>query len=152
MSAFLPDHAWIAAHIPHHGAMCLIDRVTFCDATRLTCRAHSHRAADNPLRSANGLGIANGIEYAAQAMAIHGALLHRAGSGNSSAPAAGLLTSVRHVRWQRQRLDDLADDLDIDVERLAGNELNILYQFSLHCAGERLLSGRATVLLDAGRI
>jgi hypothetical protein len=46
---------------------------------------------DNPLRAAGSLGVANAIEYAAQAMAVHGALL----GGSDGAPQAGYLTSVR---------------------------------------------------------
>ncbi|MCL2344772.1 MAG: hypothetical protein FWC58_02815 [Desulfobulbus sp.] len=142
-----PDHAWIAAHIPHHGTMCLLDRVVCWNETVITCRADSHHAADNPLRDGDHLGIANGIEYAAQAMAVHGALL----AGDSQAPAAGFLASVRNVRWHRQRLDDLEGELEIHAERISGNELNVLYEFSLRCADECLLSGRAIVMLDANR-
>lgn len=141
------DHAWIAAHIPHQGSMCLLDHVDSWNETTIICRAASHLAPDNPLRHENMLGIANGIEYAAQAMAVHGALL----AGDQQAPRAGFLTSVRNVRWQRQRLDNLGGELTVRAERLSGNELNILYDFSLHCTDTVLLSGRATVMLDAGQ-
>lgn len=142
-----PNHAWIAARIPHHGKMCLLDRVVFWNETVIDCRASSHRATDNPLRHGSHLGIANGIEYAAQAMAVHGALL----AGNDEAPAVGFLTSVRNVRWHRQRLDDLEGELGIHADRIYSDESNVLYQFSLNCAGECLMTGRASVLLDAGR-
>lgn len=138
------DRAWIAAHIPHQGGMCLLDRVESWNETTIQCRARSHRFADNPLREANSLGIVNGIEYAAQAMAVHGALL----DGHDQAPSAGYLTSVRNVRWHRQRLDDISDELVVRAERLSGNEMNILYEFSLHCADTLLLSGRASVMLN----
>ena len=69
------DRAWIASHIPHQGSMCLLDYVEAWDRERIRCRASSHRAADNPLRAYGRLGAACGIEYAAQAMAVHGALL-----------------------------------------------------------------------------
>ena len=140
------DHAWIAAHIPHQGSMCLLDRVESWNETDIICYARSHPAADNPLRHAGSLGIANGIEYAAQAMAIHGALL----AEDDRAPSAGFLTSVRNVRWHRGRLDDVDGELEVRAERLSGDELNILYSFSVHCADTLLLSGRASVMLDAG--
>ena len=139
------DHAWIAAHIPHQGSMCLLDRVESWNETAILCRAHSHLVADNPLREAGSLGIVNGIEYAAQAMAVHGALL----AGDDQAPSAGFLTSVRNVHWHRQRLDDVDAELMVRAERLSGNELNILYEFSLYCADTLLLSGRASVMLNA---
>ena len=65
------DHAWIAAHIPHQGRMCLLDRVLSWDEQQVCCVAQGHQAADHPLRAEGRLGIAVGIEYAAQAMAVH---------------------------------------------------------------------------------
>ena len=69
------DHAWIAAHIPHQGSMCLLDAVLHWDSQHLVCCATSHRHAGNPLRQFDRLGAACGIEYAAQAMAVHGVLV-----------------------------------------------------------------------------
>ena len=139
------DHAWIAAHIPHQGSMCLLDGVESWNEAEIVCRASSHRLLDNPLRTAASLGIANGIEYAAQAMAVHGALL---ASGNEI-PDAGFLTSVRDVRWHRTRLDDIASDLSVRAERISGNANNILYSFGLYAEGAVLLSGRASVMINA---
>ena len=85
------DHGWIAAHIPHQGSMCLLDRVLEWSGQRIVCDALSHTDPLNPLRAAARLGAANGVEYAAQAMAVHGALLAPTGA----APTQGYLTSVR---------------------------------------------------------
>ena len=68
------DHAWIASHIPQQGAMCLIDQVLDWSATDIRCRTASHRLTSNPLRTADCLRSECGIEYAAQAIAIHGVL------------------------------------------------------------------------------
>jgi predicted hotdog family 3-hydroxylacyl-ACP dehydratase len=140
----LPDRDWIAAHIPHQGRMCLLDGVVSWDAERIVCRASSHRDTDNPLREQGQLGIANGIEYAAQAMAVHAALL----CGSDDKPAAGFLASVRDVHWLVARLDDVTDDLAITAERLSGSEQSVLYQFHIDAANTRLLSGRASVILQ----
>ena len=75
------DHAWLLAHLPHQGSMCLLDAATAWDAQHIRCTASSHRHADNPLRAHDRLGTACGIEYAAQAMAAHGALLAAALGG-----------------------------------------------------------------------
>jgi len=139
------DRAWLLAHLPHQGSMCLLDVVTEWDAQRIRCTASSHRAADNPLRAHDRLGAACGIEYAAQAMAAHGALLAAA----DSAPRAGYLASARGVDLHVARLDDLADDLEVEAERLSGDDNTILYGFRVSAAGRELLSGRATVVLDA---
>jgi predicted hotdog family 3-hydroxylacyl-ACP dehydratase len=139
------DHAWLLAHLPHQGRMCLLDAVTGWDTQRIRCTASSHRLADNPLRAHDRLGAACGIEYAAQAMAAHGALLAAA----DSAPRAGYLTSVRGVDLQVARLDDVAADLVVEAERLSGDDNIILYGFSVAADERLLLSGRATVVLDA---
>jgi predicted hotdog family 3-hydroxylacyl-ACP dehydratase len=139
------DRDGIAARIPHHGSMCLLAAVDGWDADAIRCRATSHRDAGNPLRDDAGLPATAAIEYAAQAMAVHGALV-AAGDG---APRAGYLASVRSVELAVARLDDLADELEIRAERLSGNDAQILYGFTVSCAGRRLASGRAAVILDA---
>ena len=126
--------------------MCLLDQVETWDRQHIQCRAHSHRAADNPLRAYGRLGAACGIEYAAQAMAVHGALL--APPGRSSA-RVGYLVSVRGTRLQVRRLDDIADDLMVEAACVTRNENNILYQFSISAAGRLLLDGRAAIVLNA---
>lgn len=143
------DHAWIAGHIPHQGTMCLLDQVMHWDRQRIQCRASSHRNIDNPLRSRDQLGAACGIEYAAQAMAVHGALLAPA---DSSRPRAGFLVSVRGTTLHVPRLDDIDADLDIEAACLSSSDDHILYQFSLHAAGRLLLDGRAAVVVNADRI
>lgn len=141
-----PDHHWIAARIPHAGTMCLLERVQHWDAEHIHCVASSHTHADNPLAQEGCLGMSNGIEYAAQAMAVHGALL----AGQDTAPAAGYLTSVRDVQWEGERLDTLGPELQVHAQRLSGDSNTILYGFRLEANGRTVLSGRASVMLDAG--
>lgn len=156
------DRAWIQSHIPHQGRMCLLDEVVCWDADRITCRSGSHRDIDNPLRARGELGIACGIEYAAQAMAVHGALVAGAGTPDRPAaavqavtvaaagsPAAGFLVGVRDVQFHANRLDDVQDDLVCDVVRVAGDRGTALYEFHLRSGAIPLLSGRATVIFDA---
>lgn len=141
------DRIAIAARIPHQGSMCLLDRVTEWDAQQIRCSASSHRAPDNPLRAHGRLASLCGIEYAAQAMAIHGALLAQTAVGTR--PRAGYLASVRGVSLTVASLDDLDDDLHIEAERLSGSDNTILYAFRVCCAARELVSGRASVILDA---
>ena len=142
------DRAAIAARIPHQGSMCLLDAVLGWSPGAIDCRAVSHNDPANPLRAGGRLGAASGIEYAAQAMAIHGALL---GSCDDR-PRQGYLTSVRAVSLHVARLDDLPGPLDVRAERLSGDANNILYQFSVSHDGHCLLAGRAAVVLDASAI
>ncbi len=163
------DRAWIEAHIPHQGSMCLLDEVLSWDSRHLRCRSGSHRSASHPLRSHGRLGIACGIEYVAQAMAVHGAIAAAAQaeaaqtggtqtggtrSGGSAAKAeVGFLAGLREVRMHSQRLDDIESDLICEVRRMAGDASTALYSFELSAAQRCLLEGRATVVLDAkGRL
>ncbi|HEU4623044.1 MAG TPA: hotdog family protein [Burkholderiaceae bacterium] len=140
------DRDAIAALIPHAGTMCLLDRVHTWDAERIECHAISHRDGANPLREAGRLGAASGIEYAAQAMAVHGGLLAQA---NGGAPTMGFLASVRDVRAYAARLDDLAGDLIVEAKRLGGEASRVLYEFSVRTHERVVLEGRAAVVLDA---
>ena len=140
------DHAWIAGHIPHQGSMCLLDCVEAWDQQRIQCRASSHRAADNPLRAYGRLGAACGIEYAAQAMAVHGALL---APPDGSSVRVGYLVSVRGTQLHLPRLDDIAADLLVEATCITRSDSNILYRFSISAAGRLLLDGRAAVVLNA---
>lgn len=140
------DRNWIASRIPHRGRMCLLDGVESWDEENICCRAASHHAEDNPLRAHGRLGAACGIEYAAQAMAVHGALL---APPENAAPRAGFLVSVRGVQVRVTRLDDIPEDLTVQASRIMSNENNILYQFSVSAAGRLLLEGRAAVVINA---
>lgn len=139
------DHAWIAAHIPHQGNMCLLSRVEDWDAQGVRCSAISHRAVDNPLRSNGRLAAACGIEYAAQAMAVHGALL----APNQAPPRSGFLASVRNAILHVGRLDDIAADLTMQATLFSSDGNNVLYDFSIHAEGRLLLEGRAAVIINA---
>jgi predicted hotdog family 3-hydroxylacyl-ACP dehydratase len=146
------NRAWIEARIPHQGRMCLLDEVLAWDAHHIRCSTGTHRALDNPLRSHDRLGIAAGIEYAAQTMALHGALASAALGASAAAPSrVGLLASVRDVRLHVLRLDDIEADLLCEVTHLAGDNLTALYEFTLRDQDKSLLAGRASVVLDAGR-
>ncbi len=140
------DKVWIASHIPHQGNMCLLDSVQTWDHANIRCIATSHRNADNPLRAHDQLGIACGIEYAAQAMAIHGAL---SAPADSPRPKVGYLVSVRGVNMYVTRLDDIAIDLRINATCMMANESNMLYEFSVSANDQVLLEGRAAVVLNA---
>lgn len=126
--------------------MCLLDQVVDWDQQRIECCASNHRLADNPLRACGRLGAACGIEYAAQAMAVHGALLALPGS---SSARRGYLVSARSIQFHVPRLDDIAADLRVEASCITRNENNILYRFSISAAGRLLLDGRAAVVLNA---
>jgi predicted hotdog family 3-hydroxylacyl-ACP dehydratase len=139
------DHAGIAARVPHAGTMCLLDALLAWSPEQISCRITNHADPAHPLRTAHGLLAAAAIEYAGQAMALHGTL----NAATGSAPRAGFLASARSVVLHAPRLDTAAGPLLVEAFKLAGDERQALYRFELSDAtGTLLVEGRASVVLD----
>ena len=130
---------WLAANLPHQGAMSLLDAIVDWDDAGLRAVASGHRSTAHPLRRGNELPVASAIEYAAQAAAAHGALVSSAPSG------PGMLVAVRGVEFHAARLDDVEGALDIAVEPMGGGESGVIYRFDVSAAGRVLATGRLTV-------
>ena len=130
--------------IPHAGSMCLLNKVLSFDAQGIVCIARSHLIQTNPLRENNMLHAVCGIEYAAQAMALHGALTS---ANPSQTPRAGRLAGVRSVQFAVSRLDDIPEDLEIAATQLMGDENSMVYEFTIKTLNRVLLYGKATVVL-----
>jgi predicted hotdog family 3-hydroxylacyl-ACP dehydratase len=135
----------IAGLVPHAGTMCLLDSIQSWDSDRIACRTRSHRAPDNPLRQGGRLGALAGIELAAQAMAAHG----RLAGAVTERPRAGFIASLRDVVCRNARLDQFEDDLVVTATRLMGDQNHVIYAFAISCASQDLVTGRATVILQA---
>lgn len=144
-------HRDIEKRIPHKGSMCLLERVITWDASQIHCEAINHGAINNPLRAYGRLGASCGVEYAAQAMAVHGALIAEAelAPGQQLAPQVGYLASVRGVSLHTDRLDHVEGALTIYAERTSGDASTIWYTFLVRAGALDLLSGRAVVVLNA---
>ncbi len=138
------NHAEIAVRIPHTGSMCLLDNMQSASETDIVCTAVSHRDSDNPLRSHGRLGAAVAVEYAAQAMALHGSILN----ADLDLPAkGGRLINVRQLALHRTRFDDIASPLTVRATRLMGDVGNVIYSFEVSADDQMIASGRAGVML-----
>ena len=133
----------IAALIPHQGAMCLLGAVIGHDTETILCTATSHRDAANPLRRGAVLPAIAGLEYAAQAMALHGALL------DSGGQKPGFLSAVRGLSIAVARLDDIEAPLEVSATAMLRESGGLIYSFRVAAAGATLLEGQATVMLPA---
>ncbi len=142
----LIDQNAIAGLLPHTGDMCLLDAVESWDAARITCLASSHRSPSNPLRRNGAVGILCGIEYAAQAMAVHAAL----SAPRSGRPGPGYLAALRSVAFHRDRLDEVAGLLTIEATCLHREASRAIYSFAIRAADHSLLAGRAVVVVASG--
>lgn len=139
------ERSQIAALIPHAGAMCLLDQVERWDATAIQCITTHHHDASNPLRRADGrLGAVCAVEFAAQAMALHGRLIAPA----SGSPKPGILASVRDLRLHAATLDHVSGEIAIDALLVMGDGRSATYSFRLRGAETELATGRATVVFD----
>ena len=138
----LLDQRQIAQRIPHAGSMCLLHAVTAWDENAIEARAISHRDTQNPLRCAQGLGISAGIEYAAQAIAVHGNL-----AGGQGAARSGRLASTRSIRCHIRWLHLIDGELAVKARRIMGDDAMLVYEFELSSPGQILLTGRASIAL-----
>jgi predicted hotdog family 3-hydroxylacyl-ACP dehydratase len=130
--------------IPHGGAMCLLDAVEQWDETSIICKTASHRDATNPLRRDDQLEAVCGLEYAAQAMAVHVGLLQE---GKERRIALGYLGAVKNLTLRAGRLDDVKEDLTVQATRLVGQGSSFIYTFRVSAGPQELLNGRASIFL-----
>jgi predicted hotdog family 3-hydroxylacyl-ACP dehydratase len=136
------DHAAIAALVPHAGSMCLLDRVLGWDAGTIHCTAISHRDAGNPLRRDGSLPAVCGVEYALQAMAVHGAL-----TGAEGPQPPGYLASLRNLSLGAGRLDHIPGELQVQASAMAREARSFVYGFQVSGGGVVVLSGQAAIIL-----
>ena len=132
--------------IPHHGTMCLLDTVERWDETSILCTTASHRDATNPLRRDNQLEAICGLEYAAQAMAVHVGLLEQR---KGRRLGMGYLGAVKNLTLRATRLDDVKGDLTVQATRLVGEGGSFIYAFRLSADRQELLDGRASIFLKS---
>ena len=132
----------IARLVPHAGSMCLLEEVLAWDESSIRCRAISHRDPANPLRSNGRLAAIIGVEYAAQAVAVHGGL-----TANFSKPQLGFLAALRDILCSVDRLDTESGDLVVSATRVAAEGGRLLYDFRLEGKGRELVKGRLSVVL-----
>jgi predicted hotdog family 3-hydroxylacyl-ACP dehydratase len=127
--------------------MCLLDSVEHWGDGHIVCRATSHHRLDNPLRDDSGLRALCGIEYGAQAIAAHGALVQGVRDPNLW---SGVLVSARHVMTTRSHLNDLAGALTIRATLLVAPDHGSVYNVEITSDGRTLLTGRLSVMLSVG--
>lgn len=136
----------ILSLVPHGANMCLVDAVLEWDEQRIVCVVRNHVNADHPLRRDGHLPAIHLIEYGAQAMAVHGALLARAGGGRAR---PGMLVSARHFTTTREWLDDLSGVLEIHGRRELLRGDSMMHSFEARHAGKVIATGRVAVLFQA---
>ena len=138
------DKAALCRLIPHHGAMCLLNTVDRWDGAGILCTASSHRDQANPLRRDDRLEAICGLEYAAQAMAVHVGILEQ---DKERRLIVGYLGAVKNLMLRAIRLDDVTGDLTVQATRLVGEVNCFIYAFRVSVGRQEFLDGRASIFL-----
>lgn len=137
----------IAELLPHAAPMILIESLLEAGENYLACRTKSHLSPDNPLRIDGILNIFSGIEYAAQAMALH-ARLSSAPGQEAEQPPRGFVATVSKVQAFAHRLDEYEQPLTIRVDQIACSRDSSLYTFTLSAGAAQLLEGQLMAVLE----
>ena len=135
----MPDRAQIERLVPHAGAMCLIDAVTDWDNTRIACTSEQP-GATHPLARDGGVPAIAAAEYAAQATALHGALLDGA-----QRPRAGMLAKLIDVKLHGPRFPAGGGELVVRAEVLGRLSVGCMYSFEVADAHNAIASGRLII-------
>lgn len=126
----------ISALIPHGNSMCMLDEVVSWDSDHIQCRS-THFAGDhNPLFEGGRLETVLLIEYAAQAAAIHAALLQ----SELGKPRPAYIGAVKGIELLRAVTNDLA--IDISAHCLLNNSSGAIYEFIAKQDNCALITGR----------
>lgn len=131
--------------IPHSGSMCLLDEIDYWDQNKIQSSSRSHLSEHHPLRVRGCLSIVHGIEYGAQAMAVHGGLVN---PDQTAEKRISYLVAVKSVEFSNHEvLDVLAEGrLLVVAERIYAEAGNQLYQFIIENEQTLLLKGQAMVI------
>jgi len=126
--------------------MCLLERIVAADERAIVCATRTHRAPTNPLRLGGQLAALHLAEYGAQAMAAHGSL-----AALTRAVRPGLLTSIRDLRLEVARLDDIDGEILIRARRELADGVGAIYEFAAEAGGRLLGGGRVSVIWQLER-
>jgi predicted hotdog family 3-hydroxylacyl-ACP dehydratase len=121
--------------------MVLLSQVEWWDDAALECTATSHLADANPLRRFGRLSSLCAIEYGAQAIAAHGALLA------SGPPDPGFLVSVRDFELWAVTIDEVGPVLAIRAHAVRRDGRGAIYDVSVGSPSTPVAAGRIGVLL-----
>lgn len=136
------DRATIERLVPHAGAMCLLDAVTEWTPDSISCIS-ALPAQDHPLARDRQVPAIVASEYAAQATAVHGALLE-----DANAPRAGMLATLVDVRLAAPSLPAGAGSLAIRADLLSRSAAGCMYSFEVGSSRGTIVSGRLMVVLQ----
>ncbi len=132
--------------IPHEGNMSLLDSVEKFDENQIICLSSTHKQKNNPLRESSRLGCVNGIEYGAQAIAVHGGLM--AQENNYELPRSGFLVQVKELEFTDCDLSALPGDLTIQAQPILFDQSSMIYTITIEHKHDKLMQGRLMIVIN----
>jgi predicted hotdog family 3-hydroxylacyl-ACP dehydratase len=135
----MPGRAQIERLVPHSGAMCLLDAVMAWDSSHIACRSAAP-AAQHPLTREGRVPAIAACEYAAQAVAVHGALLDGVQDARD-----GMLAKLADVELRMSYFPLGTGDVSVRAELLGRLATGCLYAFDVASHDQAVASGRLIV-------
>ncbi len=135
----MPGRAQIEHLVPHAGAMCLLDAVTAWDAAHIACTSAAP-GPDHPLARSGRVPAIAACEYAAQAVAVHGALLDGVQEAGD-----GMLAKLSEVELGSAFFPAGTAPVTVRAELLGRLAAGCLYAFDVASTGQAVASGRLIV-------
>lgn len=127
--------------LPHHGSMCLLEKIVAWDRQQILGSSQSHRNPLNPLRKNDKLSAIHALEYGMQAIAIHGGLLHPGQTTTLS-----YLAALREVKLYVTRLDTIDPPLDIEAHCLLNQGDNSIYSLKVSSLNKIIVTAQVTII------
>jgi predicted hotdog family 3-hydroxylacyl-ACP dehydratase len=129
----------IECRVPHAGTMCLLRAVSTWDATRICCVADAPDAM-HPLASAGIVPAVGAAEFAAQAVAVHGALLD-----GQRVPRSGRLGKLSEVDLHAACIPADEGPLTVQAELFSRGPAGCIYTFEVATTSRLIANGRLMV-------
>lgn len=136
----------IVSLLPHGEQMVLIDEVLSWDEDSIVCQTRTHQRNDNPLLEKGRLPTTACLEYGAQAMALHEAiLLNQEGANEPEEPLSGVVSALKNVKLSSRDMREVKEALIITAKRMMASSKGAIYRFEVKDGLSVLASGRITV-------
>lgn len=134
----------IAARIPHGAPLCMLDGVERCTEDAIVCISRQLPHAEHPLDATSELTGLILIEYAAQAAALHAALVANSEGLSASGAAAArpaYIGAVKDVELHAAISDNQAP-LQIHANCELASAAGAIYAVKIICRAVPIMSGR----------
>ncbi len=136
-------------HLPHGGNMQLIKKVKAWDEHSIHCQTNSHLSRSNPLLDASHLPATSAIEYAAQALALHGVIKKQA-KGLLDQANKAFVVSAKGLHFDQVNLSQFEQTLDVSATVLIGNSQSAVYSVQVSAGDHCFLKGDLGVMSHSG--